>query len=69
MLGQKSQPISSFFRSWVDGIEPNGVEWTALEETDILDSEGNRLKTNQYYAQRPELMLGELCDDKLYPGR
>ena len=52
-----------------NGVEPNGVEWTALEETDILDGEGNRLKTNQYYAQQPELMLGELCDDKLYPGR
>ena len=52
-----------------NGVEPNGIEWTALEETNILDSEGNSLKTNQYYAQRPELMLGELCDDKLYPGR
>ena len=51
------------------GIEPNGVEWTALKETDVLDSEGSQLRTNQYYAQRPELMLGELCDDKLYPGR
>ena len=52
-----------------NGVEPNGIEWTALKETDVLDSEGNQLRTNQYYAQRPELMLGELCDDKLYPGR
>jgi len=52
-----------------DGIEPNGVAWTALEKTNILDSEGEPLKTNEYYAKRPALMLGELCDDKLYPGR
>ncbi|MFK8185194.1 MAG: DEAD/DEAH box helicase family protein [Phormidesmis sp.] len=52
-----------------NGVEPNGIAWSALENTDILNSEGNPLQTNQYYAQRPALMLGELCDDKLYPGR
>ena len=52
-----------------DGVVPNGIAWTELAETDVLDSEGKRLKTNEYYAQRPELMLGTLRDDKLYPGR
>ena len=52
-----------------EGVVPNGIAWTELEETNILDSDGKPLKTNQYYAQRPELMLGELSDDKLYPGR
>ena len=52
-----------------DGIAPNDIAWTKLEETSILDSDGRPLKINEYYAQRPELMLGELSDDKLYPGR
>ncbi|MBE9062884.1 DEAD/DEAH box helicase family protein [cf. Phormidesmis sp. LEGE 11477] len=52
-----------------DGVVPNGIVWTELAETDVLDSEGKRLQTNEYYAQRPELMLGTLRDDKLYPGR
>ena len=52
-----------------DGVAPNGIAWTALEKTSVLDSDGRPLRTNEYYAQRPELMLGELSDDKLYPGR
>ncbi|MGB3297816.1 MAG: hypothetical protein WBA76_06065, partial [Phormidesmis sp.] len=52
-----------------EGFVPNGIAWTELEETGVLDSNGRPLKTNQYYAQRPALMLGKLSDDKLYPGR
>ena len=52
-----------------DGIVPNGIAWTEIEETDIQGNDGRLLKTNEYYAQRPALMLGELSDDKLYPGR
>lgn len=52
-----------------DGVEPNGVSWSHLEPTSVLDAEGRSLRTNEYYAQRPEMMLGTLADDKLYPGR
>ncbi|PZO22636.1 MAG: hypothetical protein DCF25_02410 [Leptolyngbya foveolarum] len=51
------------------GVVPNGIAWTELKETNIQDNDGKLLKTNEYYAQRPALMLGELSDDKLYPGR
>ncbi len=50
-------------------VQPEQQPWTSLSETTVQDAEGKYLQTNEYYAQHPERMLGELCDDKLYPGR
>lgn len=50
-------------------VAPIQQPWTNLADTTAQDAEGNYLQTNEYYAQHPERMLGELCDDKLYPGR
>ncbi|MGG6297781.1 DEAD/DEAH box helicase family protein [Leptolyngbya sp. AN02str] len=52
-----------------DGVEPNGVRWTDLTDSSVLGQDGKPLRTNEYYAERPHLMLGELADDKLHPGR
>ncbi|MEO0376871.1 MAG: DEAD/DEAH box helicase family protein, partial [Cyanobacteria bacterium P01_A01_bin.17] len=50
-------------------VAPAQQPWANLADTTVQDAEGNYLQTNEYYAQYPERMLGELCDDKLYPGR
>ncbi|MCM1985105.1 SNF2-related protein [Lyngbya confervoides] len=43
--------------------------WIDLADTSIQDADGNVLQTNEYYIHHPEMMLGELADDKLHPGR
>ena len=40
-----------------------------VADTTVQDVEGNFLQTNEYYVRHPERMLGEIADDKLYPGR
>lgn len=52
-----------------DGVLPNGIRWTELKETTILGTEGQLLKTNEYFAANPQLMFGKLADDTLHPGR
>ncbi|MBW4651698.1 MAG: DEAD/DEAH box helicase family protein [Kaiparowitsia implicata GSE-PSE-MK54-09C] len=51
------------------GIEPNGIQWTELTESSVLGQDGKPLRINEYYTERPHLMLGEMGDDKLHPGR
>lgn len=51
------------------GVEPNGLAWTKLQPSSVVDSDGNALPINEYYAQKPQMMLGTLVDDKLHPGR
>ena len=52
-----------------EGIANNGIAWTKLQSSTVAGADGELLPVNEYYAQRSELMLGELRDDKLYPGR
>ena len=52
-----------------EGIEPNGENWSKLQPTSVVDTEGNALKTNEYFVNNPQMMLGTLADDKLHPGR
>ena len=52
-----------------DGVEPNGVDWTKLQPSTVTGADGNALPVNEYYARNPQMMLGTLADDKLYPGR
>ena len=50
-------------------VEPDGKSWSKLQPTSVVDAEGVPLKTNEYFVQNPQMMLGELADDKLHPGR
>ena len=52
-----------------EGIKPNGKSWIDLQPTSVMDADGKPLKTNEYYVRNPQMMLGELADDKLHPGR
>ncbi|NJN23287.1 MAG: hypothetical protein HC810_01295 [Acaryochloridaceae cyanobacterium RL_2_7] len=50
-------------------VESQDHNWIDLADTEIQDADGNVLQTNEYYARYPEMMLGDLADDKIYPGR
>jgi N12 class adenine-specific DNA methylase len=50
-------------------VELNHQPWIDLAPTEVQDADGNYLKTNEYYVRNPQCMLGDLCDDKLHPGR
>ena len=52
-----------------NGVEPDGKSWSELQPTSVVDADGNSLKTNEYFVRNPQMMLGELADDKLHPGR
>ncbi|HEY9908817.1 MAG TPA: N-6 DNA methylase, partial [Thermosynechococcaceae cyanobacterium] len=52
-----------------DGVEPNGINWTKVVPSSIVGEDGTPLPINEYYQQRPEMLLGTLTDDTLYPGR
>lgn len=51
------------------GVEPNHEPWIDVADTTVQDAEGNFLQTNEYYVRHPDRMLGDISDDKLYPGR
>lgn len=51
------------------GIEPNHEPWIDVADTTVQDAEDKFLQTNEYYVRHPDRMLGDIADDKLYPGR
>jgi len=56
-----------FFQVLGDGETGNAEEWVNLVDSPIVNTEtGNPLMLNQYFAEHPEYMLGELTTDKLY---
>ncbi|WP_211236373.1 SNF2-related protein [Desulfovibrio inopinatus] len=52
-----------------EGESPSGETWLNTVESDVAGKNGHPLKINEYYARHPEMMLGTLQDDKLFPGR
>lgn len=47
-----------FLRKRLPGEQPSDVAWTKL--TNYVDEDGNAFPINEYYAQRPEMMLGKM---------
>ncbi|GAG85297.1 unnamed protein product, partial [marine sediment metagenome] len=58
-------------RKRLPGEKPAGKKWTETKPSGV---KGGRygdvdLKINEYFVDNPDMMLGTIVDDKLYPGR
>jgi N12 class adenine-specific DNA methylase len=56
-------------RKRLPGEKPSGEAWMKTVPTGMKGKFGDILKNNEYYVEHPEMMLGKLAEDKLYPGR
>ena len=51
------------------GTSPKGESWTKIEHTEEKDKYGRPFKINEYFARNPDMMLGKIIDDPMWPGR
>ncbi len=59
-----------FLQRLGEGETNTSPAWKDVVDTDVVSEKtGKHLRNNEYYSAHPEMMLGQLADDKLYPGR
>lgn len=59
-----------FLQRLGEGETNTSPAWKDVVDTDVVSEKtGKQLRNNEYYSAHPEMMLGQLADDKLYPGR